>query len=96
LRNDIIHGNGMASIAASANFLTVYAESLQVGGRGSHEEIDLKGKAKVVDTQCPKMKSTDQAGGDRKMLHWEPPPHGWVKINTDARYNETIGEASTG
>jgi hypothetical protein len=91
LRKDVIHGNGTTSIGASA-----YAESLQVGGRGLGREVDLKGKAKMVDLQCTKVKSVDQASGTSKLMYWEPPPQGWVKINTDAGYNETTGEASAG
>jgi hypothetical protein len=96
LRNDVMFGKGTASIIESANFLTAYAETLQVGKRGEPKEPDDKGKAKLNEGRLGHKASDDRTEGDPKQEDWKPPPQGWVKINTDAGYCVDSGEASAG
>jgi hypothetical protein len=51
----------------------------------------VKGKAKVLGHH----QSTDKPIASERVC-WEPPSEGWVKINSDAGFDETSGEASAG
>jgi hypothetical protein len=94
LRNDIMHGKGNASIGASVGYLTAYAESLQVGESKPGREVDAKGKAKVLGHHQSTDKPIASETSATKRVCWEPPPERWVKINSDAGFDETSGEAS--
>lgn len=90
LRNNIIHGKGTGSVVGSARFLLSYSESLNLGSSTPKSAISTEGKGKMFQ----------EAGLQEKKTHikqkWEPPPPGWVKVNTDAGFCDGTGESSAG
>jgi hypothetical protein len=91
-----MHGKGTASILVSTMFLIAYAKSLQVRRQGSKSDPDGKGKEKVYEGCLGRKAPENKAGGEQKREDWKPPPHGWLKINTDAGFCMDTGEASAG
>jgi hypothetical protein len=90
LRNNIVHGKGTGSVVASANFLTSYSESLQVEGPEN-------GKGKVGEVnRSGTMNTEDTAGENPRRRGWELPPHGWIKVNTDAGFCAETGHTRAG
>jgi hypothetical protein len=97
LRNDLIHGNRMGSIMGSTCFLTSYNESLHVACHGSQVGVDGKGKRPIFPgIQQGKAPSLRDRSNRKSLAKWEPPPSGWVKLNTDAGFCVNFGLDSTG
>jgi hypothetical protein len=92
IHNDITHENGTASVAGSVEFLKHNAVSFGIGEQGTPERVSGKGKEKVIEG-APVMDKERPVHVLRK--GWVPPPPGWAKMNTDARFSEQTGEASS-
>jgi hypothetical protein len=92
LRNDIMHGDGLATVLGSAEFLRSYSILLSDIGHTTGGGSD-KGKSKVQEGGRSWGNINDTPGVTPK---WTVPLEGWVKLNTDARYQPDTGEASTG
>jgi ribonuclease HI len=86
---------GTSSIIGSAKFLTSYKESLQLVNQKPHNLIDVKGKI-TEGTRALESKSGYNQLQSGTRVRWELPPHGWVKLNTDAGYCPRSGLASLG
>jgi hypothetical protein len=83
-------------VRGSAKFLASYSESLRLAEQTPVAGINDNGKGKVQEV-CGKTKETGRRGQSSiQILKWEPPPKGWVKINTDAPYCQESGSASAG
>ncbi|KAG2560335.1 hypothetical protein PVAP13_8KG058660 [Panicum virgatum] len=94
LRNDAVHGNGSASVEASARFVRNYWSSLlNIRHGAGHDE---KGKSLAVSTWSPARRNDGVQRKTKEMPNWEPPRQGWVKINIDAAFSAQSGEASIG
>jgi hypothetical protein len=97
LRNDSVHGKGTDSVMGSANFLTSYSDSLQIESSIQQAGPTEKGKAKVGEVARPgKMNTGGDPVEEPRTRGWEPPPHGWIKVNTDAGFCADTGETSAG
>jgi hypothetical protein len=97
MRNDIIHDKGKASIEGSVAFLISYAESLSLGGHQEVIEDNGKGIWKAGLPVEPGNLTPD--GRERKMVEavkWNPPLHGWVKVNVDAGFCKDTGLVGCG
>jgi hypothetical protein len=97
LRNDIMHGKGLATVQGSSDFLTSYAISLNSTGQAVAGALSDKGKRIVLETVIARkcMKETG-ARSEKPWPRWTMPPEGWVNLNTDAGFRPDIVEASTG
>jgi ribonuclease HI len=73
-RNNVIHGDGKASIAASVLFLQSYVLLVHAGV----PDPDRKGKLSMLPP-CKSSQATLEAPSN-----WVAPDVGWVKVNTDA------------
>jgi hypothetical protein len=73
-QNNVVHGDGKASIAASIPFLQNYVESICPGA----PEPDRKGKSLVWAAKA----QTDR--DSVPCSNWLAPEPGWVKVNVDA------------
>lgn len=80
---------GLASVTGSVHFLQNYWDSLTMAST-SPGVPDSKGKGKIGTTSPQTTPARDEAE-----MRWEPPPQGWIKINTDAAF-WTQGEAYAG
>jgi ribonuclease HI len=86
-RNNIVHGDGKASIAASIPFLQNYVESFCPGA----PLPDSKGKAPVLPLRA-------QVADPRPVAHseWAAPEPGWVKVNVDAGWQASSSAGGIG
>jgi hypothetical protein len=95
LRNDVIHGRGLATVKGFVELLSSHATSLNIisGIRG--QEPSAKGKEVVwkgaISTSMPHV---DQEVQEPQC--WCPPLEGWVKLNTDVGFCQHTGQASIG
>jgi ribonuclease HI len=82
-RNNIIFGDGKASIQNSINFLQSYLATLQKLKKGELV-VDRKGKGKIDQKQIidDKVQNAMQVQGKI----WEKSPDGWIKCNVDASF----------
>ncbi|XP_047071763.1 tryptophan--tRNA ligase, cytoplasmic-like [Lolium rigidum] len=76
-RNNAVHGDGKASIAASVPFLQSYVDSLQPGTSAP----DPKGKSAIVVNRPAPVMATEVPS------KWLAPGPGWIKVNVDAGWN---------
>jgi len=89
-----VHGNGSASVEASARFVRNYWSSLlNIRYGAGHDE---KGKSLAVSTWSPARRNDGVQRKTKEMPNWEPPRQGWVKINVDAAFSAQSGETSIG
>jgi hypothetical protein len=95
LRNDIIHGKGLATVKGSAEFLVSYASSLKICNDIGGQEPSDKRK-EVVWEGVVNLSKPEAHHEVKEPQCWGPPPEGWVKLNTDAGFCHLIGQASTG
>ena len=80
-----MHGNGSASVEASARFVRNYWSSLlNIRHGAGHDE---KGKSLAVSTWSPVRRNDGVQTKTKEMPNWEPPMQGWVKINVDAAFS---------
>ena len=89
LRNDLIFGKGKESVSASASFVGNYWASF--AACHSMPPVDSKNKGK-----CPMdglRWAPDNVGAK---ADWTPPPTGFLKINVDSSFVESIRETSVG
>jgi hypothetical protein len=86
-RNNVVHGDGKASITASVNFLQSYVVLLE----GLNQvKVDVKGKSKLIPELQPLTMS------DAKSSEWHKPLEGCLKINIDAGWDAHMGRAGIG
>ncbi|XBI98119.1 hypothetical protein VPH35_018379 [Triticum aestivum] len=90
LRNDMIFGKGKESLHASVTFVGNYWKSFTNVKNCAQVDLSIKGKG-VIDnlryiTPITKVR-----------CNWEPPPdQGYIKINVDASFVESMRSASIG
>lgn len=87
-RNNIVHGDGKASIAASVTFLQNYLEMLHIA---PHAKLDVKGKAPLFAEE-----GLLANPASRSVSAWLPPPSGGLKANVDAGWDALTGHAGVG
>ena len=92
LRNNAIHGDGKASVYGSARFVESYWRSLLQIRHG--KENGKKGKAPLVDSW--KQVKEERVKPPLGQKVWTKPPQGWTKLNVDAAYDRSSGEANIG
>lgn len=96
LRDDAIHAKGQATIVQSANFLRSYTQILNSNTIPSFTAIvtDAKGKKKIDEfiTSDP----ATEVNKIKKQAGWEPPPPGWLKVNTDGSFIQSLNAGYTG
>jgi hypothetical protein len=96
LRNDIYHKNGKSTIDQSVRFLISYANTWNSNPSSTGQLVltDEKGKTPIIDIDeagnCKKKKE------DERKSCWEPPPHGWLKVNVDGYFIADTEIGSTG
>jgi ribonuclease HI len=93
LRNDIIHDLGKASVEGSVAFLLSYAESLDLISHQVAFDDNGKGKGKI-GLANPALDGNSNR--TVKAAQWNPPPHGWIKVNSDAGFCKDTGTAGCG
>jgi ribonuclease HI len=86
-RNNVVHGDGKASVAASVPFLQHYVDSICPGTL----EPDRKDKAPALPL-C----SLDDLNGPAAHSSWISPSPGWVKVNVDAGWHASSSEGGIG
>ena len=74
-RNNVVHGDGKASVTASVPYLINYVETTSVSCLMVPDE---KGKGPVFPDPAA---SVDDRDG---VSSWEAPASGWLKVNVDA------------
>ncbi|XBJ13023.1 hypothetical protein VPH35_017443 [Triticum aestivum] len=89
LRNDMIFGKGKESLCASVTFVGNYWKSFTNVKNCAQVDLSIKGKG-VIDngryiTPIAKV-----------CRNWEPPDQGYIKINVDASFVESIRSANIG
>jgi ribonuclease HI len=87
-RNNIVHGDGKASITASVSFLENYMETLQ---NTSHAQTDDKGKMPMF-AEPRSSENLDTS----VVFAWSPPPLNGIKANVDAGWDALSGHAGVG
>jgi hypothetical protein len=85
-RNNVVHGDGKASVNASVSFLQSYVSSL----KGINQKVDTKGKAPLVPIHASRAREENQTS------QWEKPPHDCVKVNVDAGWDPHTGRTGIG
>jgi hypothetical protein len=95
LRNDVIHGKGLATIKGSAEFLVSYASSLKICSGIGGQELSDKGKEAVWEGVV-NLSKPEAHHEVKEPQCWGPPPEGWVKLNTYVGFCHLTGHASTG
>lgn len=86
-RNNIVHGDGKASVAASVGFLQNYLTSFA--------EANLKsGDAKGKGLLYPSQKGSSIPDGVKS--NWQPPPVGSLKANVDAGWDSASRRTGIG
>ncbi|KAK1650721.1 hypothetical protein QYE76_068526 [Lolium multiflorum] len=86
-RNNVVHGDGKASVAASVPYLVNYVESF------AHPRViptDVKGKAVIHPIPPPLIPDLVRCSD------WKPPPPGWIKVNVDAAWDISTKRGGTG
>nr|XP_051205578.1 uncharacterized protein LOC127319648 [Lolium perenne] len=86
-RNNVVHGDGKASIEASKSFLQNYLHSFQPGSA----KPDHKGKAVMVPIKAATSDQVTEAPSE-----WQAPDSGWIKINVDAGWNDAHSAGGAG
>jgi ribonuclease HI len=86
-RNNVVHGDGKVSVAASVPYLVNYVESF------AHPRViptDVKGKAVIHPIPPPLTPDLVRCSD------WKPPPPGWIKVNVDAAWDTSTKRGGTG
>jgi ribonuclease HI len=96
LRNDVVHEQGKGLVNGSTCFLISYAESLAWAGSPQQAGGNDRGKRKLGEKVPAVPRGRKARQGVNGPVRWQPPPTGWIKINTDAGFLEESGEASAG
>jgi hypothetical protein len=96
LRNDVMHGEGKCTVTGSEGFLVSYSESLGLAEAMPATGVSDKGKRKVGEVLHADALRDRKAQREVMIDRWKPPPHDWVKINSDASFHAVTGEASSG
>jgi len=81
LRNNVIHGDGKASVHGSARFVASYWESLLRIRHG--RDNDKKGKAPIYDMWNRDIAWNGGLANNHQDRRWSLPPYGWAKLNAD-------------
>jgi len=81
LRNNVIHGDGKASVHGSARFVASYWESLLRIWHG--RDNDKKGKAPIYDMWNRDIAWNGGLANNHQDRRWPLPPYGWAKLNAD-------------
>lgn len=89
LRNDLIFGKGTESVTNSTNFIYNYWSSFGASHSRPLEDSQNKGKSPMSDLQSAPNILEVQMG-------WKPPPSGYIKINVDASFVDSISATSVG
>ena len=89
MRNDLIFGKGTESVTNSANFVDNYWSTF--GACHSMPLEDSKNKRKNPMSGLKSDPNTLEV-----QMGWKPPPSGYIKINVDASFVESIIAASVG
>jgi hypothetical protein len=84
-----MHGDGLATVLGSAEFLRSYAISLYDAGFTTIGGGGEKGKSKVQEGGRSWRRQDDTP---RVTPRWTVPPEGWVKLNSDAGYRPDMGK----
>jgi ribonuclease HI len=86
-RNNVVHGDGKASIAASVPFLQNYVASIHP----NVPEPDRKGKKAAMLPLAPAAELVTVAPSN-----WQAPEAGWIKVNVDAGWNTSYTAGGAG
>jgi ribonuclease HI len=90
VRNKITHNSDKLSFVASVSFLQKFWEEL-CDVRQQSGIRDTIGKKPVVVSLC-----AGKQGRTREQTTWEPPPHGWIKVNVDGAFDQGSGVGGVG
>jgi ribonuclease HI len=82
-----------ASVEGSVAFLLSYAESLDLISHQVAFDDNGKGKGKI-GLANPALDGNSNR--TVKAAQWNPPPHGWIKVNSDAGFCKDTGTAGCG
>jgi ribonuclease HI len=88
-RNNLVHGDGKASVAASVPYLRSYIDSFRMYAHTPVSSSDLKGKASA---ELPKPCSEGRVTASE----WSPPEEGQIKVNVDAGWIPTSKRTGIG
>ena len=91
IRNKVVHEGASPFIASSVTFLIRYMRSL-LEIRQHEDHVDLKGKRTLEPAARIEVQNSDAQG----TLRWKRPPQGTLKINVDAAFNHSSGDATVG
>ena len=89
MRNDLIFGKGTESVTNSANFVDNYWSTFGACHSMPLEDSKNKRKNPMSGLKCDPNTLEVQMG-------WKPQPSGYIKINVDASFVESISAASVG
>jgi hypothetical protein len=95
-RNDVMHGQGKATVVGSMEFLKGYVIALGWSNSSEHPSASAKGKEKSWGGEREAICKEDITGGNNVTSAWTPPRGGWVKLNTNAGYCQNTGTTSIG
>jgi hypothetical protein len=95
LRNDAIHGKGTTTVNALVEFLTSYAATLNIATQAERGDPSDKGK-NIIHERVIAHRSKSGKKKKADTSRWCAPLAGWVKLNADAGFRSTNGDASTG
>jgi hypothetical protein len=87
-RNNLVHGDGKASVAASVPYLHSYIDSFRMYAYTPVSSSDLKGK---TSAEMPKPLPEGRVASE-----WLPPKEGQIKVNVDAGWNPTSKRTGIG
>jgi hypothetical protein len=76
----------------SAKFLLHLGDSMDLATQEGKSGGDRKGKKPIIGAR----KQSDARLNGSSQQRWEPPPTGWVKLNTDASFCKETGETRLG
>jgi hypothetical protein len=97
LRNDAVHGNGMATVRELVEFLSNYASALNIADQATSPDLSTKGKKIVNEGRVTHRTKAESSSKDTTAKSgWCAPLEGWVKLNADACFREANGHDGTG
>jgi ribonuclease HI len=85
-RNNLVHGDGKASVSASVTFLQSYLSSYVAA---NSKPPDMKGKVLLYPSQ-------HHGGKADEPSKWQPPPAGSLKANVDGGWDSSNKQAGLG